>query len=78
MLFNSYELLFAFLPVTWIGYEILRRYTPPRAAMVWVVGASAAFYASWNAKILLVPSASIVVNFLIGRRLGDDAAARIC
>ncbi|MFZ5790033.1 MAG: MBOAT family O-acyltransferase [Pseudomonadota bacterium] len=74
MLFNSYEFLFAFLPVTWIGYETLRRYARRRAAMVWLIAASAVFYASWNAKILLVLAGSILVNYLIGRRLGDDAA----
>ena len=75
MLFNSYEFLFLFLPITWLGFEMLRRYGLRRLASLWLVVASGVFYASWNPRILLILIASILVNFAIGRALADGAAA---
>jgi len=73
MLFNSYEFLFAFLPVTWIGHEILRRFGLRAAAMAWLAAASALFYASWNPRLLPVLLASILINYAVGGWLGRQA-----
>ena len=74
MLFNSFPFIFAFLPITLLGYELLRRYGPPRSTHVWLIGASCVFYAYWNAAFLGLLFASIVVNFVVGRRLQRLAA----
>lgn len=71
MLFNSYLFLFFFLPITWIGHEILLRMGLRRGAMGWLVLASAAFYATWNPQLLLLLVASLLVNFQVGRWLTD-------
>jgi D-alanyl-lipoteichoic acid acyltransferase DltB (MBOAT superfamily) len=73
MLFNSYEFLFAFLPIVWIGYEILRRLDLRMAAMAWLAAGSAVFYAFWNSHLLLVLLASVLINFNLGRWLGLQA-----
>lgn len=73
MLFNSYEFLFAFLPITWIGHEILRRLGLRAAAMAWLAAASALFYASWNPRLLPVLLVSILINYAVGGWLGRQA-----
>jgi alginate O-acetyltransferase complex protein AlgI len=71
VLFNSYLFLFFFLPITWIGHEILLRMGLRRASMGWLVLASGIFYATWNPQLLLLLVASLLVNFQIGRWLTD-------
>jgi alginate O-acetyltransferase complex protein AlgI len=73
MLFNSYEFLFAFLPLTWIGHEILRRFDLRTAATAWLAAASAVFYATWNSHLLLVLIGSILINYTFGQWLGRQA-----
>jgi len=75
VLFNSFAFIFAFLPITVVGYELLRRTPLPRAVHLWLIAASAVFYAYWNAAFLGLLFASIVVNFLLGRRLQDQSQA---
>jgi D-alanyl-lipoteichoic acid acyltransferase DltB (MBOAT superfamily) len=74
MLFNSYEFLFFFLPLTWIGFELLVRAGKSRAGIAWLVVASGIFYASWNEKLLLLLVGSLIVNFVIGRLLNNRFA----
>jgi alginate O-acetyltransferase complex protein AlgI len=71
VLFNSYLFLFFFLPITWIGHEILLRMGLRRGSMVWLVLASTVFYATWNPQLLLLLVASLLVNFQVGRWLTD-------
>jgi alginate O-acetyltransferase complex protein AlgI len=71
LLFNSYEFLFLFLPVTLAGFFILGRISY-RLAALWLGLASVVFYGFWNPKFVALLLASIAVNFgfgyLIGRR----------
>jgi len=67
MLFNSYEYLIYFLPLSLAVYFALGR----RAAWAvgWLVAASLFFYAWWNPRYLPLILASIGFNFAIGRAL---------
>jgi len=67
VLFNSYEFLFAFLPVTLAGCFLLARFAGPQAAQLWLTAASVYFYASWNLKYLPLLAVSIAFNCLIAR-----------
>ncbi len=69
MLFNSFPFIFAFLPITVLGYELLRRHGSRRSTHLWLIAASCVFYAYWNATFLALLFLSIVVNFAIGRKL---------
>jgi alginate O-acetyltransferase complex protein AlgI len=71
VLFNSYLFLFFFLPLTWIGHEVMLRMGLRRASIGWLVLASGIFYATWNPQLLLLLVASLLVNFQIGRWLND-------
>ena len=65
MLFNSYIFIFAFLPITLIGYFALNHFKLNTIAKVWLVLCSLFFYAYYNPAYLWVIIASIVVNYLL-------------
>jgi len=68
MLFNSYEFLFYYLPLTLFGFFVIgsRR---PRAAALWLFCASLVFYGWWNPRYVGLLLVSIGFNFLVGRAL---------
>lgn len=72
MLFNSYEFIFLFLPITLILYFGLNRYGKNRLAKAWLVIASLYFYSYFNRMYLILIGISIGVNFIVGRRLSND------
>ncbi|MBE9180810.1 MBOAT family protein [Oculatella sp. LEGE 06141] len=69
MLFNSFEFIFVFLPVTvFIFFFIGRRDASKhyKSAIVWLVITSLFFYAWWNPANLWLLGFSIVFNYLAG------------
>ncbi len=75
MLFNSYIFIFAFLPVTLLGFFLLGSLGWKRTASVWLSVASLFFYAWWNPagenapwspKYLALIIGSIWGNYLLG------------
>ena len=80
MIFNTYTFLLLFLPVTLIGFQLLRQRSQ-RAAMVWLVVASLVYYGVWNPDpdpdkagewtpfYLGLICTSCCINFFIGRFL---------
>ena len=77
MLFNSYEFIFAVLPLSVLGYFLLARLA--RDYAVWWLGAvSLFFYAWWRAANLPIFLGSILTNFAIARGLQSrpDGRAR--
>ncbi|WP_068808220.1 MBOAT family O-acyltransferase [Thauera phenolivorans] len=70
MLFNSYEFLFLFLPLTLAVYfAVARRGQEP--ALAWLVIASLFFYGWWNPAYLPLLLLSMVVNFGFGSLLSQ-------
>jgi D-alanyl-lipoteichoic acid acyltransferase DltB (MBOAT superfamily) len=70
VLFNSYEFLLLFLPVTLIVYfRIARR--GHEAAISWLVLASLFFYGWWNPVYLVLLLGSMVGNYGLGRILSS-------
>jgi alginate O-acetyltransferase complex protein AlgI len=77
MLFNSYSFIFVFLPIALAGYFLLAR-IGNFAAVIWLVLASLAFYASSNWQFVSLLLGSIAFNYFIGlalitSRLGPGA-----
>lgn len=68
MLFNSFTFLFAFLPVTLLGFHLLGR-LGRRPVIAWLSLCSVVFYAVWNVRFVTLLLASIVVNFLVSRAI---------
>ncbi len=80
MLFNSYEFLLLFLPVTLAGYFLLGRVGKLWGAG-WLALCSIFFYAWWDYRYVLLLGISIVGNFSAGRwitgRPGTQSAKRV-
>jgi len=66
MLFNSYEFIFIFLPVIFIGYFYLTSKRLIIGSKAWLVGGSFFFYSYWNPIYLPLILLSIFVNYAIG------------
>ncbi len=68
MLFNSYEFIFAFLPVTLIGFYLIGQHSRDWAIR-WLIVASLFFYAWWRPVNLLLITPSILINYAMARTL---------
>ncbi|TLT00450.1 MBOAT family O-acyltransferase [Aliarcobacter cibarius] len=74
MLFNSYEFLLLFLPITLILYFYLNSIKMVTLSKLMLVIASLFFYSWWNSIYLLLILGSMIFNFIIGRSLGKTAS----
>jgi alginate O-acetyltransferase complex protein AlgI len=72
MLFNSYEFLFAYLPVVFLVYFVLASKNT-KASAVWLAIASIFFYGWWNPKFVFLLLASIGYNFFAGVSIANHA-----
>jgi D-alanyl-lipoteichoic acid acyltransferase DltB (MBOAT superfamily) len=78
MLFNSYDFLFTFLPVTLCGFFLLG-VVSRTWALRWLILASLTFYAWWRPVNVLIIGPSILINFAFARlllRLNQDDGSR--
>jgi D-alanyl-lipoteichoic acid acyltransferase DltB (MBOAT superfamily) len=75
MIFSSYEFIFAFLPVAFVGYFLAGRYSHLLAAL-WLGLASLAFYGYWNPKFLAVLMTSIIFNYAAGYAISRISGAQ--
>ena len=73
MLFNSYEFIFAFLPITFFIYFYLNSKRLTVAAKGFLVFASLFFYSWWNIVYLPLILGSILFNFMIGSGLSRSS-----
>lgn len=69
MLFNSYEFILAFLPVTLILFRIIDGRGHNRAAKAFLACASLGFYAWWDTQYAVLLVGLMTVNYWIGLRL---------
>src|SRR5688572_5993143 len=73
MLFNSFEFLLLFLPLTLLVYH---RLNDIRLALAWISIASLIFYGYWNPIYLILILASVLANFGLGRLIAGAAGRR--
>lgn len=76
MLFNSYEFIYFFLPVTLAVFFALSGGGLRRAASGWLALASIFFYGYWSPRYVLLLMASIIVNFAAGQLIDTLRQAR--
>jgi D-alanyl-lipoteichoic acid acyltransferase DltB (MBOAT superfamily) len=76
MLFNSFEFIFLFLPVTLAVYFLLGRRQLHQMAIAWLVACSLFFYAWWNPAYLGLLVGSILFNYGFGAALASRPGAR--
>ena len=68
MLFNSYEFILCYLPVTVLVFFILGKYSK-QVATGWIVFASFSFYGYWDIKYIPLLAMSIVFNYIVGKSI---------
>ncbi len=66
MLFNSYEFIFGFFPLVFLGFLLLTRTRIPSLVQIWLVICSLFFYGWWNYKYLALILVSILFNYFVG------------
>jgi alginate O-acetyltransferase complex protein AlgI len=71
MLFNSYEFIFAYLPLTLAVFFTSIRAFGRQAGMVWLAAASLFFYGWWNPPYLVLILISMLFNFGIGYAMAN-------
>jgi alginate O-acetyltransferase complex protein AlgI len=69
MLFNSYEFICLYLPITLIIYFFLNKKRLIIPARLWLVISSLFFYSYWNPKYLPLLLGTILFNFYVGKIL---------
>ncbi|OGU60043.1 MAG: acetyltransferase [Ignavibacteria bacterium GWF2_33_9] len=77
MLFNSYEFLLIFLPVTFFIYFFLNKIKLLQLSKGWLVLASLFFYSYWNIKYLPLILCSMLFNYSIGTTLNNPEATKL-
>ena len=77
MLFNSFEFILFFLPLTVVVYFLLLRRHLTIAARSWLLFASLCFYSWWNVRYLPLILGSILFNYTVGGLLAEyDAGVK--
>lgn len=69
MLFNSFQFIFLFLPITFTVFFYIAR-NRQRLAALWLAAASLFFYGMWNPQFVLLLLASIGFNYAMGYAIG--------
>ena len=77
MLFNSYEFIFVYLPITLLGYYLTAKFIKNGAAKIFLIFASVCFYSYWDINNLPILLASIVVNYAFGRCLTNNRSKKV-
>jgi D-alanyl-lipoteichoic acid acyltransferase DltB (MBOAT superfamily) len=69
LLFNSYQFIFAFLPITFFIYFYLNQKRLTEASKGFLVFSSLFFYSWWNIAYLPIILTSMLFNYIIGNSL---------
>lgn len=72
MLFNSYEFIFAFLPITFFIYFYLNHKRLTEASKGFLVFSSLFFYSWWNIAYLPIILSSMLFNYGVGNSLNNE------
>ena len=76
MLFNSYEFIFLFLPITFFIYFYLNKKHLTEASKGFLVFASLFFYSWWSIAYLPLIIISMLFNYSLGRELSKNQKAK--
>jgi D-alanyl-lipoteichoic acid acyltransferase DltB (MBOAT superfamily) len=69
MLFNSFEFILVFLPVTFVIYFALSQNRPAAFARGWLFLSSICFYGWWNVVYVPLLLSSIFFNYFVGKKI---------
>ncbi len=77
MLFNSYQFIFAFLPIVVGVFVCLARRFDSIYPVAWLVLASLFFYGWWDGEFLVLLLGSITTNYLLARAIEGHSRAKL-
>jgi alginate O-acetyltransferase complex protein AlgI len=77
LLFNSFEFILLFLPVTFFVYFFLNKNKLINLAKGWLVFCSLFFYSYWNIKYLALITCSMIFNYSIGTTLNNPEIIKL-
>lgn len=77
MLFNSYEFILLYLPITLVLYYQLAKRFSNGAAKKFLIFASLCFYSYWDINNLPILLASIIANYIFGHLLSKNRSKYI-
>lgn len=63
MLFNSYQFILLFLPITWLGYYLINKFSKNKLAIFWLIVCSLFFYSWWTPIYLILILFSLISNY---------------
>lgn len=78
MLFSSFTFIFAFLPIVWIVFHLLKKarfkshYT---IAKIFLIFSSLFFYAFWKVAYLPILLGSIIINYTLAKLILKQSLA---
>jgi len=76
MLFQTFTFLLVFLPVAFLGYELLSRFKCTRLLLVWLIVCSLIFYGWGERQFVLLLISSIAFNYLVSLLLNWAQSGR--
>ena len=76
MLFNSFEFIFFFLPITLAVFFWIGKRNHHQVAISWLVLCSLFFYGWWNSAYLTLILFSMLFNYAFGVMLGNEGSKR--
>jgi D-alanyl-lipoteichoic acid acyltransferase DltB (MBOAT superfamily) len=76
MLFHTTVFVLGFLPICLAGFFLAGRYGGGTWALRWIIAASLFFYGWWNPCNLPLLAGSVLLNYLIARKIRSAAAPR--
>ncbi len=71
MSFTSFQFIFAFLPIAFVGFALANRWGGAKQALNFLAMISVVFYAMWGVQLLLVLLVSMALNFTIGNAIAN-------
>ena len=74
MLFNSWQFIFLFLPISVSLFFQIGRRKGQNAAIIWLIAVSLFFYGWWNPAYLSLLIFSILFNYLVGYALSQPCS----
>lgn len=72
MLFNSYEFILVYLPVTFMLYYMIARKIGNSLSKNFLILASLCFYSYWDIENLPILLTSILINYIFGHLLSKN------
>jgi alginate O-acetyltransferase complex protein AlgI len=72
MLFNTYEFILLFLPISLLGYYFIRSKLGRESSLLWIAAVSIFFYGYWNPIYIVLIFFSIFVNYAFGLSLSQQ------